>query len=141
MGPSGAQSLVALQVVTYNVLSLLDGSRASQAGLHGQVGRPTLLQAALISAEVHIAGLQECRTPAGCMHVGAYTRFASGCDDRTCFGVELWVRKDGPCRPESVVVLHASPTVLIASLIYCGPALSSLCWPWASPQSFDWYST
>ena len=120
VGPSGAQSLVALQVVTYNVLSLLDGSRASQAGLHGQVGRPTLLQAALISAEVHIAGLQECRTPAGCMHVGAYTRFASGCDDRTCFGVELWVRKDGPCRPESVVVLHASPTVLIASLIIAG---------------------
>ena len=106
-----------LQVVTYNVLSLLDGARDSQAGLHGQVGRPTLLQASLAEADVHIAGLQECRTPPGRMRIGAYSRFSSGCDELACFGVELWVRDDGPCSPDSVVVLFASPTVLIASLV------------------------
>ena len=49
------------------------------------------------------------------MRCGPYTRFASGCDERACFGIELWLRDDGPCEASSIVVLHASPRVLIAS--------------------------
>ncbi|CAE7778392.1 unnamed protein product [Symbiodinium sp. CCMP2592] len=36
--------------------------------------------------------------------------------DRSCFGVELWVHEQGPCSPDSVVVLHGSPTVLVAGI-------------------------
>ena len=103
-----------LRMTTYNALSLMDGAKERSAGLHGLAGRPTLLQQSLIAAGVHIAGLQECRTPAGTLRCGQYTRFSSGCDANSCFGNELWVCADGPCDPSSVVVLHSTPTVLIA---------------------------
>ncbi|CAE7222840.1 unnamed protein product, partial [Symbiodinium necroappetens] len=71
-------------LVSYNALSLSDGAGEAQQGLHGAIGRPTLLQQSLIAHDVHLAGLQECRTP------------------------------QGPCAASSVVVFHTSPTVLIA---------------------------
>ncbi|CAE7680575.1 unnamed protein product, partial [Symbiodinium sp. CCMP2456] len=117
-GPSegvGSSSLV-FRAATYNALSLLDGARAGQMGLHGAVGRPTLLQRSLAEAGVHMAGLQECRTPAGRSKCGDFTRFSSGCDDASCFGVELWISDQGPCPASSCVVLHADPTRLIAGL-------------------------
>ncbi|CAE7613083.1 CYB2, partial [Symbiodinium sp. KB8] len=102
------------RIATYNALSLLDGVKERSAGLHGLPGRPTLLQQSLVTAGVHVAGLQECRTTAGTMKCGRFTRFASGCDEHSCFGNELWVSADGPCDPTSVVLLHSAPTVLIA---------------------------
>ncbi|CAE7946807.1 unnamed protein product, partial [Symbiodinium sp. KB8] len=117
-GPSVADAEgtpVGICLASYNALSLLDGSKDSQAGLHGAVGRPTLLQRSFHSVDVRIAGVQECRTPAGRMQCGDYVRFSSGCDQRSCFGVELWVHEGGPCQASSVVVLHNTPTILVAS--------------------------
>ena len=112
---SGSWNSIQVCLATFNTLSLLEGSQAQFAGLHGAAGRPTLLCESLKSAGVHVAGLQECRTPAGTMWCGSFTRFSSGCDEHSCFGVELWVSNLGPCVPSSVVVLHSSPTRLIAS--------------------------
>ncbi|CAE7942669.1 unnamed protein product [Symbiodinium sp. KB8] len=103
-----------LCLVSYNVLSLSDGARDAQQGLHGAVGRPTLLQQSLSEFGAHVIGLQECRTPQGRARIGSYTRFCSGCDAKSCFGVELWVSDTGPCAASSVVVFHTSPTILIA---------------------------
>ncbi|CAE7231230.1 unnamed protein product [Symbiodinium sp. CCMP2592] len=111
-----AGSDMALTIATFNVLSLLDGRSAAQQGLHGAIGRPALLARSLFDAGVHLAGLQECRTPSGRMICGGYVRFASGADERGCFGLELWVSEHGPCRPASVTVLHSLPTLLIVSL-------------------------
>ena len=102
-------------IATFNVLSLMDGNKERSAGLHGVSGRPTLLQNSLVEAGVHMAGLQECRTPPGTMRCGRFTRYSSGCDENSCFGNELWICASGPCDPTSVVVLHTSPTVLIAN--------------------------
>ena len=113
--PGEQRRWVDIRVATFNALSLMDGQKERQAGLHGSVGRPTLLQQSLVKAGVYLAGIQECRTPAGTMRCGHFTRYASGCDDSACFGNELWVHESGPCSPASVVVLHSSPTVLIAS--------------------------
>ena len=107
---------VHLRMASFNVLSLLDGKREVQSGLHGAAGRPTLLAQSLLELEVHLAGFQECRTPRGTMRCGSFTRFSSGCDDRACFGVEMWVCHHGPCCPSSVTVLYTSCTLLIASL-------------------------
>ena len=107
-------------LVSYNVLSLSDGVGEAQQGLHGAVGRPTLLQQSLIAHNVHLAGLQECRTPQARTRTGIFTRFCSGCDEKSCFGVELWVCDKGPCAAASVVVFHTSPTVLIAGASFGG---------------------
>ena len=84
-------------------------------GLHGVTGRPTLLCLSLEQNGVLVAGVQEARTPAGTMRCGGFTRYVSGADPKTCFGVELWVHDRSPCPASSIVVLYASPTVLIAS--------------------------
>ena len=114
--PTGGH-LVELKMASFNALSLLDGDSqpSKAAGLHGQVGRPTLLQKSLEWAGIQVAGVQECRTPTGRMRCGPYCRFSSGCDTRSCFGVELWVLDGGPCEASSVTVLHTDPTRLIAS--------------------------
>ena len=90
---------LSLCLVSYNVLSLSDGARDVQQGLHGAVGRPTLLQQSKSEFGAHVVGLQECRTPQGRARIGAYTRFCSGCDAKSCFGVELWVSDTGPAQP------------------------------------------
>ena len=114
-GPHGGPQWVQLCVASFNALSLAECHKEKEAGLHGSAGRPSLLRDSLLSAGVHVAGLQECRTPMATMTCGCYSRFASGCDESSCFGVELWVSSTGPCPPDSVVVLHTAPTVLIAS--------------------------
>ena len=106
-------------LATYNVLSLLgDVSSQVSAGLHGAIGRPSLLASTLRERGVHLAGLQECRTPRGTLTCGSFRRFSSGCDEASCFGVELWVDTQGPFRHDTVVVLHNDPTSLIASLTF-----------------------
>ena len=123
-GSSRSKSLtgvpVSVCIASYNALSLLDGQRESQAGLHGAVGRPTLLQRSFKDMGVQLAGVQECRTPKGRMQCGCYVRFSSGCDSRSCFGVELWIHERGPCPASSVVVLHTAPTFLFASAVIAG---------------------
>ncbi|CAE7285354.1 unnamed protein product, partial [Symbiodinium necroappetens] len=114
-GSHGGTKWIQLCVASFNVLSLAECQKEKEAGLHGSAGRPSLLRDSLHSVGVHVAGLQECRTPAATMTCGSYSRFASGCDESSCFGVELWVSSEGPCPPESVVVLHTAPTILIAS--------------------------
>ncbi|CAE7029298.1 unnamed protein product, partial [Symbiodinium sp. CCMP2456] len=105
------------RMVSFNVLSLQDSGGQSEAGagIHGAVGRPSLLQQSLETMGVAIAGLQECRTSPGSMRCGRYTRFSSGADPSSCFGIELWIHDDSPCKAASVAVLHASPTILIVS--------------------------
>ncbi|OLQ01466.1 hypothetical protein AK812_SmicGene15780, partial [Symbiodinium microadriaticum] len=108
---------VEVSLVTYNVLSLLGvATSATAAGLHGATGRPSLLARVLADRGIHVAGLQECRTPRGTYHCGAYKRFASGCDEAACFGVELWVALTGPFRSDAVAILHTEPTALIATI-------------------------
>ncbi|CAE7641216.1 unnamed protein product [Symbiodinium sp. CCMP2456] len=110
---------LAIHVVTYNVLSLLGGvAPGPAAGLHGAIGRTTLLANALEVRGVHLAGLQECRTPPGTYKCQRYHRFASGCDTDVNFGVELWVASNSPFHPRTVAVLHAEPTVLLASMLF-----------------------
>ncbi|CAE7265178.1 unnamed protein product, partial [Symbiodinium sp. CCMP2456] len=108
------------RMASFNVLSLHDGMGPAEygAGIHGAIGRPSLLQQSLEAAGVVLAGFQECRTAAGSMRCGRYTRFSSGADSRSCFGVELWLHDDSPCPASSVAVLHSSPTTLFVSATF-----------------------
>ena len=104
-------------IASFNVLSLQDSGvhNEGSCGLHGATGRPTLLSQSLEQMGILVAGIQEARTQNGTMRCGNFHRYASGADAKTCFGVELWIHDRSPCSPASVVVLHTSPTVLIAS--------------------------
>ena len=115
-------------VASFNALSLQEGDTTKEfaSGLHGMTGRPSLLRSSLEATGVHIAGIQECRTPKGTLRCGCYTRFASGADPKSCFGVELWIHDSSPCPASSIVVLYTSPTVLIASGRYAGQDLRFL---------------
>ena len=115
-------------LASFNVLSLQDSDARNEGayGLHGVTGRPTLLSQSLEQMGVLVAGIQEARTPTGTMRCGNFHRYASGADAKTCFGVELWIHDHSPCPPSSIVVLHASPTVLIASGSSCGQTLRLL---------------
>ncbi|CAE7583236.1 unnamed protein product, partial [Symbiodinium sp. CCMP2456] len=107
------------RLVTYNVLSLLGDVRSAQAsGLHGAVGRATLLATTLEARAVHLAGFQECRTPPGTYRCRSFRRFSSGCDANSCFGVELWISEKGPFRTDTVAVLHSEATALIANVLF-----------------------
>ena len=123
--PDSAIQYHSWTIVSFNALSLREGDAVREAsqGLHGMTGRPSLLKTSLEDAGVHVAGIQECRTPKGTLQCGSYTRFSSGADDRSCFGVELWIHEASPCPPSSIVMLHSSPTVLIASGRLEGQAL------------------
>ena len=123
--PGSAIQYHSWTIVSFNALSLREGDAVREAsqGLHGMTGRPSLLKTSLEDACVHVAGIQECRTPKGTLQCGSYTRFSSGADDRSCFGVELWIHEASPCPPSSIVLLHSSPTVLIASGRLEGQAL------------------
>ncbi|CAE7410216.1 unnamed protein product [Symbiodinium natans] len=109
-----------LCIATFNVLSLLDPLpvRESSSGLHGIIGRVNLLRASLEAKGVHIAGLQECRTPEGVMRCGPFLRLASGCEEGSRFGVELWLHDASPILASSAVVLHAEPTLLVVSAYF-----------------------
>ena len=133
-------------LASFNALSLQDGEtiKAAGQGLHGATGRPSVLRASLEEADVQIAGMQECRTPKGTLRCGPFTRFSSGADEKSCFGVELWVHDHSPCPATSIVVLHASPTILVASgrfegqpvrfIVAHGPHRAH-----ASPVKQDWW--
>ena len=97
-----------------------------------RIGRPSLLQQSLEAAGVGIAGLQECRTAVGSMRCGRYTRFASGADTRSCFGVELWIHEDSPCPAASVAVLPLLPYISFCVCHLYGPAGSLDCCTCAS---------
>ena len=104
---------VSTVVASFNTLSLLEHAPNSHAaGLHGETGRVKLLCASLTASGVHLAGLQECRTPRGSMACQNFRRFASGRDDNACFGVELWVATDGPFDSGSVATQHWDQHVL-----------------------------
>ncbi|CAE7207675.1 unnamed protein product, partial [Symbiodinium sp. KB8] len=120
-------SQIPITLASFNALSLLEPLPSSHAaGLHGETGRVKLLCASLASSGVHLAGLQECRTPSGSMVCQSFHRFASGRDDNACYGVELWVSATGPFDPSSVTLLHAEPTFLVASLTFRGCPLRVL---------------
>ena len=120
---------VQLCLVSYNVLSLLGDVPSVQPasdGLHGATGRVVLLSRVFEAKEVLVAGLQECRTPRGSMTCGPYRRLASGCDSAACFGVELWIHRHSPIEAMSAVILHAEPTLLIASATFAGESIRLL---------------
>ncbi|CAE7307614.1 unnamed protein product, partial [Symbiodinium sp. CCMP2456] len=89
--PAGAPAEMALVLASYNVLSLCGKSFADDkcAGLAFAAGRPALLAASLVHAEVSVAALQEARTEQGQLFTAPYYRFCSGVV-RGNFGVELW---------------------------------------------------
>ena len=127
---------LALTVAAYNVLSLLpprfDGRPATsnEVGLAFQTGAPAILERQLHAHGVHVALLQEARTPAGTLKTGRYTRFCSG-GVKGQWGIEVWIQ-DGArilsdnnsqfwtLQASRVTVLHTDPRRLLAR-INCGP--------------------
>ena len=117
-----------VKLLTFNALSLRDGAnqRGAADGLHGEQGRVKLLETCLRSAEIHVAGIQEARTPKGTATCGDFVRFSGGSDDSHNFGLELWVNVRQPIansngelvrlRHESCTIIHAEPTILLARL-------------------------
>ncbi|CAE7745718.1 unnamed protein product, partial [Symbiodinium sp. CCMP2456] len=119
--------VVEVALISYNVLSLLGVSQHdNRPGLQGAIGRVSLLAHSLESKNIHLAGLQECRTPRGRSRCRQYTRLASGCDDGFCFGVELWISDGGPFRASEAVVMHSDPTVLLVGLRFRGSSVRVL---------------
>ena len=114
-------------IVSFNVLSLLEHQPNSHAaGMHGETGRVKLLCSTFEALGVSLAGLQECRTPKGDMHCQTFHRFASGKDEHSCYGVELWIADKGPFDHRSVTVLHAEPTFMLVGLAFLGRPLRIL---------------
>ena len=119
--------------VTFNALSLLSADVATPdgveegTGLYGAVGRIALLEAALAEVDVFIAGIQEARTPYGMVRGGCYTRYCSGCNDRKCYGVELWVANGQTMPSHTATALVADTCRLIVRLEVSGSVKS---WRW-----------
>ncbi|CAE7233488.1 unnamed protein product [Symbiodinium sp. CCMP2592] len=113
---------------SFNSLSLLDPASAEVqgGGLYGAAGRVGLLANSLAACQVYIAGVQETRTPAGSCMQALYARYGSGCNERRCYGVELWVAR-GESWPSHVFsVSHADPCRLIGHLQFAELSLNVL---------------
>ncbi|CAE7388909.1 unnamed protein product [Symbiodinium microadriaticum] len=127
---------LALTIAAFNVLSLLppklDGRPATsnEVGLAFQTGAPAILERQLHAHGVHVALLQEARTPEGTLKTGRYTRFCSG-GVKGQWGIEVWIQDGAKILTDSqgqtwtlqanrVTVLHTDPRRLLAR-INCGP--------------------
>ena len=126
--PADEPRVLQLRIVTFNVLSLLDGVSdrlAEGTGLHMQPGRAALLAMQLEQAGVSIALLQETRCPQGSYRAGNFLRYASG-DVRGQWSCEVWLRngfsfvtcgsRKSPVRSfsaQQVTVLLADPRRLV----------------------------
>ena len=118
------------RVASFNTLSLLEPDGASRGacrqGLYGEAGRTALLAQCLSAKGIHIAGIQEARTPQGQVIGNGFLRLCSGPDPAGNLGNEIWVSLTAPFgtalspatlmqRPDAVV-LHTEPSLLIVRL-------------------------
>ena len=123
---------LALTVAALNVLSLLppklDGRPATsnEVGLAFQTGAPAILERQLHAHGVHVALLQEARTPEGTLKTGRYTRFCSS-GVKGQWGIEVWIQDGAKILTDSqgqtwtlqvsrVTVLHTDPRRLLARI-------------------------
>ncbi|CAE7234995.1 unnamed protein product, partial [Symbiodinium sp. CCMP2592] len=109
--------------VSYNALSLAaPGSSdcGGAFGFHGSTGRISLLDGALASHSIYMAGIQEARTPAGTARSASFRRYSSDCHEQRALGVELWVATTAGFPEHSAVVLHADPTRLCVRVAFSG---------------------
>ena len=126
----GQTDTLLFRVASLNTLSLLEADDAlpgrCRQGLYGEVGRTALLAPCLASKGIHIAGLQEARTPTGQVVSNGFLRLCSGPDQTGNYGNEVWISLDSPFgakhstatkvqRPDAVV-LHSEPSLLIIRL-------------------------
>ncbi|CAE7500106.1 hypothetical protein AK812_SmicGene41735 [Symbiodinium microadriaticum] len=116
----GKINQLGLRCATYNALSLLSQDIDTQGagGLYGAAGRTALLDQSLHEHGIHIAGVQEARTPAGRLPSDHFVRYCSGCTARKALGVELWIASGSSFPPHKAVILYADHTRLCARVSF-----------------------
>ena len=124
-----------LHIATANVLSLDPvGMESARACGLVQSGRMHMLQQDLLSLKVHVCGLQETRTCGPeVRRMASYIAFSSGSTGQRSHGCELWLQTEEPWligykryspKPSDFAIVHAEPTILIASGNACGCSLA-----------------
>ncbi|CAE7729320.1 unnamed protein product [Symbiodinium sp. CCMP2592] len=118
----------ACRCASFNALSLLDPARdeGRGGGLYGAAGRVGLLASSLSACQIYIAGIQETRTPVGSCVQPSYARYCSGCNERRCYGVELWIARGHNWPSHSFTVSHADPCRLIGRLQFAEISINVL---------------
>ena len=119
-----ARCLFALQIGTYNCLSLGSTSEDLIGAQHTVLGKIALMRERADTLGFHVMGIQEARTEAGQTISSTHLRISSGRQLDGTLGVELWIAlkkpfrwdcNDKPCflASKATAVVHNDPRLLI----------------------------
>ena len=120
-----ARAQLDITIATYNVLSLKPHDQISADGIpHAFDGKSMFLAAQMITNQLHVLCLQECRGRTdGIYESKDVIRIVASGDESGNYGTEIWLNKQAPIgihasiktrfAKNRVFVLHASPRLLI----------------------------